>query len=300
MDGHFGRGTEDAVKAYQESIGLEADGKAGTLTLNALYDGGGGELPRPFATATSSTTLQYGDSGERVRLLQEALKELGYTIGTVDGKFGLVTRTAVIAFQRAKGITADGLAGTKTLDLLLQRGQFASTSRSSSSSGTSTRFLHFHGRCAAAIRAATCLPCKPNSKNSAIIRARLDGSFGSGTLTAVKAFQAANSLTADGVVGSGTFGKLYSTSAVSASRLLVRFFVHIHRDRHDRRRQPARWAPRATAVKTMQQALKNLGYSVSVDGVFGALTQAAVIAFQKKNSLTADGVAGTQNAGSAL
>ena len=30
----------------------------------------------------------------------------------------------------------------------------------------------------------------------------------------------------------------------------------------------------------MQQALKKLGYSVSADGVFGALTQAAVIAFQ--------------------
>jgi peptidoglycan hydrolase-like protein with peptidoglycan-binding domain len=44
----------------------------------------------------------------------------------------------------------------------------------------------------------------------------------------------------------------------------------------------------------MQQALKNLNYSVSADGVFGALTQSAVIAFQSKNNLTADGVAGAK------
>ena len=115
IDGRFGTGTEDAVKAYQESIGLEADGKAGTLTLNALYDSAETTTTTTtsYATATSSSTLEYGDSGERVRLLQEALDDLGYNVGTVDGKFGLLTRAAVIAFQKAQGLTADGLAGTK-------------------------------------------------------------------------------------------------------------------------------------------------------------------------------------------
>ena len=41
-------------------------------------------------------------------------------------------------------------------------------------------------------------------------------------------------------------------------------------------------------------AASNLGYSVSADGVFGALTQAAVILFQRNNKLTADGVAGSK------
>jgi len=50
---------------------------------------------------------------------------------------------------------------------------------------------------------------------------------------------------------------------------------------------------RGTQVKTLQTKLKNWGYYTgSVDGVFGAGTKKAVIAFQKKNGLTADGVVG--------
>ena len=46
-------------------------------------------------------------------------------------------------------------------------------------------------------------------------------------------------------------------------------------------------------VKEVQRRLKQWGYySGSVDGVFGAATKKAVIAFQKKNGLTADGVVG--------
>ena len=46
-------------------------------------------------------------------------------------------------------------------------------------------------------------------------------------------------------------------------------------------------------VKEMQQKLKRWGYYTgSVDGVYGAATKKAVIAFQKKNGLTADGVVG--------
>ncbi len=46
-------------------------------------------------------------------------------------------------------------------------------------------------------------------------------------------------------------------------------------------------------VKEVQRRLKNWGYYTgNVDGIFGAGTRAAVIAFQKKNGLTADGVVG--------
>ncbi len=50
-------------------------------------------------------------------------------------------------------------------------------------------------------------------------------------------------------------------------------------------------------VKTVQQKLIRWGYlKGSADGIFGAKTKAAVIAFQKKNGLTADGVIGTRTA----
>lgn len=46
-------------------------------------------------------------------------------------------------------------------------------------------------------------------------------------------------------------------------------------------------------VKTLQTKLKRWGYYAgSIDGIFGAATKRAVIAFQKKNGLTADGIVG--------
>ena len=45
-------------------------------------------------------------------------------------------------------------------------------------------------------------------------------------------------------------------------------------------------------VKTMQQLLKNAGSNLTIDGIFGNGTKNAVIAFQKKNGLEADGVVG--------
>lgn len=46
-------------------------------------------------------------------------------------------------------------------------------------------------------------------------------------------------------------------------------------------------------VKTLQTKLKRWGYYTgSIDGVFGAGTKKAVIAFQKKNGLTPDGIVG--------
>ena len=54
-----------------------------------------------------------------------------------------------------------------------------------------------------------------------------------------------------------------------------------------------RQGSQGSEVKEVQRRLKKWGYyNGSVDGVFGAATRAAVIAFQKKNGLTADGIVG--------
>ena len=54
---------------------------------------------------------------------------------------------------------------------------------------------------------------------------------------------------------------------------------------------------RGDLVKTVQQKLIKWGYlKGSADGIFGAKTKAAVIAFQKKNGLTADGIVGKRTA----
>lgn len=57
----------------------------------------------------------------------------------------------------------------------------------------------------------------------------------------------------------------------------------------------SRVGSRGDEVKKIQTKLKNWGYfSGSVDGIFGEETRQAVVKFQKKNNLTADGVAGAQ------
>ncbi len=58
---------------------------------------------------------QVGSRGQEVRAIQQKLKSLGFYGGSVDGVFGARTKKAVVAFQKSVGITADGIAGPKTL-----------------------------------------------------------------------------------------------------------------------------------------------------------------------------------------
>lgn len=64
------------------------------------------------------TLSKLGSKGDEVRRIQKKLKDLGYYNGSVDGIFGSATKKAVIAFQKNCGITADGIAGPKTLKYL--------------------------------------------------------------------------------------------------------------------------------------------------------------------------------------
>ena len=58
--------------------------------------------------------LEYGSFSAAVEALQMLLNCNGYSCGTVDGDFGPKTTTAVKQFQKAKGLTQDGIVGEKT------------------------------------------------------------------------------------------------------------------------------------------------------------------------------------------
>ena len=69
--------------------------------------------------ALAAAKLEKGSSGTEVTRMQTALQALGYQL-EADGKYGPATVRVVKAFQRDHGLTADGVAGVKTLTLLYQ------------------------------------------------------------------------------------------------------------------------------------------------------------------------------------
>ncbi|MFP2929888.1 peptidoglycan-binding protein, partial [Pyxidicoccus sp. 3LG] len=72
----------------------------------------------PASSGGSGPTLRPGARGEPVRALQQRLNQLGFNSGTADGAFGPKTEAAVKAFQKSRGLTADGIVGPKTWDKL--------------------------------------------------------------------------------------------------------------------------------------------------------------------------------------
>ena len=113
VDGIFGAKTYAAVTAFQKANGLGVDGIVGKLTWGKLY-GVSPAMPVETTTVVGRPMVSYGSRGDAVRKLQELLNAKGYTCGSVDGIFGSKTYAAVLAFQKANGLAADGIVGSLT------------------------------------------------------------------------------------------------------------------------------------------------------------------------------------------
>ncbi|MYT23830.1 N-acetylmuramoyl-L-alanine amidase [Streptomyces sp. SID7760] len=132
-------------------------------------------------TAATWPVVAQGEVSERVRTLQYLLVQRGATLAP-DGAFGAATAMAVRAFQKSIEAGIDGVAGNQTWNQL-------------------------------------CVPVAQGSSGDAVkaVQNRLtnlgyptavDGLFGAGTHTRVKAFQSARSLPSDGVVDARTWSNL--------------------------------------------------------------------------------------------
>jgi putative chitinase len=119
IDGDFGPGTETAVKAFQQSKGLAADGIVGAATwaaLEAAQPAPAEPEPAAAAAATSGAArpvLRQGADGAAVEELQQLLTKAGLAT-VVDGDFGPGTEAKVKAFQRLRGLSDDGSVGPAT------------------------------------------------------------------------------------------------------------------------------------------------------------------------------------------
>lgn len=117
----WGSGNDDDIRdmwndAYESNEDYR-DKTGSTYKDIELGDYAGYDASGVGKVSAISSTLRKGSKGDGVKALQHALNQLGYgNSGTrsLDGSFGSGTRSAVIAFQRANGLTGDGVVGSAT------------------------------------------------------------------------------------------------------------------------------------------------------------------------------------------
>ena len=207
--------TSDALQTLPKGTKLEVLGKSGSW-YKVTYGKYTGYVYKTYVSVTktasssssssSTTRLEKGSTGSDVKELQTKLKKLGYYDAYVDGDYGDTTVAAVKAFQKKYNLTADGIAGKETLKKL--DSAYKNADSNTSTDDDSLR----KGATGTAVKTL-----QTNLKKLGFYTAYVDGSFGSTTESAVKAFQKKYGLTADGVAGSATLKKIESVVASASS-----------------------------------------------------------------------------------
>ena len=124
----YGPLTEAAISAYQQSLGLNADGIFGLQTDSALFDGVLLQSPPPTTGQVTPSgdrifslgerVVEFGDRGSDVQEIQTLLNNR-FSPLVIDGVFGSDTQAVVTNFQQQYGLVADGKVGPTTLNALL-------------------------------------------------------------------------------------------------------------------------------------------------------------------------------------
>ncbi len=300
-DGQFGAASVTALRTFQTRHGLSADGAAGPSTYAVLFSRdalAADQLatPTPSAAPTIApvdtqapitrdnvVTIRRGVTGDAVTRLQNRLTQLGYYTANADGRCKADDVAAIKAFQQKNGLSADGVAGYDTQVKLYSVS--ALTATGAIAGGTVDTF--------------TTLRRGDSGSEVAEMQQRLiklgflagsaDGQYGRATAQAVYDFQKANGLVRDAIAGASTLSKLYSATASAAPTAAPTTVPAALPS------TTLRQGDISDAVKSMQQRLIGLGYlSGKADGNFGVQTYRALVAFQEKNQLDTDGIAGTK------
>ena len=228
ITGHYGKRTQSAVRKFQKRYRLEQTGVADEKTVALLYELSGMEAPAGSTAlpqqSYGASTLREGSRSDAVRILQENLALLDYYEGGVTGSYGRLTKEAVRRFQRDNDLSADGVAGPRTFEklnaLLADGGKETPvlappTNQTSGGTGAKTPLENVP-------RLNTEWTLRRSSRSGYVTRLQkalialgyytgsADGYFGSGTEDAVKAYQQARGLQADGVAGRATLRRINS------------------------------------------------------------------------------------------
>lgn len=262
-DGLFGSGTETVFKAYQADHELDPDGICGDKTWESLT------MDEPSQAevivnpnGSSAVICKLGDSGNSVRQVQRRLAQQ-YNL-PIDGIFGTTTENAVKAFQSTHSVTADGVVGPVTWKLIFP---FLKIGRGTKDEVIALQNMLYY------------------QKHIVIV----DGIFGQGTDSAVKAYQTMRGLTVDGQVGDMTWESLSLSTPMSGypisfgsgssgsanSSTLIR---------------PGDVSTKVRQVKRRLSA--DGGYAGTINNVYGSDLQYTVQIFQSNQNVTVDGIIG--------
>lgn len=311
-NGVFGTDTQDAVRAFQRSFNLTADGVIGRETWNKIsfiyvgvtrlaeLDSEGERIS--IGENPPNVILSQGSTGEHVLELQFILNYISAFYGSVptvikDSVFGPTVKNAVIEFQKAFNLTPDGVVGPGTWNKLysVYRGihesapippvetplppnapPYPGTPLRVGSTGSNVRLMQSYLN---TIRIV--YPSIPGLT--------VDGIFGEQTRRAVVAFQQEFLLAPDGIIGPITWDYIVKQYMLATGNASVS---------QEYPGTPLRLGSTGSGVRLMQGFLSELRTqypglpSIAVDGIFGPQTQAAVVEFQRLFGLTPDGIIG--------
>ncbi|MBN3959303.1 peptidoglycan-binding protein [Nostoc sp. NMS8] len=221
-------------------------------------------------TGQALALQKIGSNGPEVSTSQRCLKKLGYFNGPVSGKFASLTQNAVIKFQQANRISADGVVGISTQRALQRACQSKTSSQNigrTSQSPVGQYPTLSQGKTGAAVTRL-----QQRLRQLGYFNANPTGNFGRITKDAVIAFQRNYRIPASGIVNRQTWNALAGSSLT-----------------------PVRSSLSTQQVRELQVRLRQLGYlNADATGNVGPMTREAVIAFQRNNRLPVDGIANAQ------
>jgi len=215
VDGLMGPQTRLAIVAAQRNYGLVTDGIAGSQTYAALESGSSNvniaDRNRD-AISKATTDIKVTDIkvvDKDVLALQQLLASRGFYRGALDGVKGSQTKAAIASAQTAYGLTADGVAGAKTMAALQNNVKQPSISLSPKPTT--------NNQVPTQAAKAVVVPVNDDVANlqnlltdRGFYTGPITGFLGSRTKDATIAAQKAYGLTADGIAGAQTIAALES------------------------------------------------------------------------------------------
>ncbi|MBQ4436006.1 MAG: peptidoglycan-binding protein [Clostridia bacterium] len=282
----FDTTTKDAVKGFQASVALTADGVVGEKTWNALQ--AAVDSPSKYYSKSKKIrrNLGQGMRGYDVYILQQMLKDDNYLPAITNaGFFDQATYNALFAFQKKNSIALTGKLDANTKACLNGESyEEAIIEADTSATSPYDRPKLKYGSHGYYVRSAQSFLI-----DAGYLTGSADGVFGAKTLAAVKNFQSSKGLKADGIIGADTWARLMNVEKSQGAQ---------HSDYID----PSTGA----TYKTLKRGdsgyavthLQNLLFQLhmidigDIDGKYGPKTETAIKHFQKEAGLKQDGKCG--------